>query len=71
VDFWRKPPPLISFGVERHTLAHQRYHLGISPFFSGEIVVEGAAQPRRAQVILEIQISAVDRGPDYKFILTQ
>jgi hypothetical protein len=70
VDFWRKPPPFIDFGVERHTLSHQRYHPGISPFFSGEIIVEGAAQPRRAQVILEIQRSAVDRGPDCRFIPT-
>ena len=54
VDFWRKPPPSIGFGVERHTLAHRRYHPGISPFISGEFIVEGAAQPRRAQVILRV-----------------
>jgi hypothetical protein len=35
VDFWRKPPPLISFGIERHTLAYQRYHPGISLCYSG------------------------------------
>ena len=35
VDFWRKPPPLIGFGVERHTLAHRRYHPGISLYFLG------------------------------------
>ena len=43
VDFWRKPPPLISFGVERHTLAHRRYHPGISPFISWVFSVEGAS----------------------------
>jgi hypothetical protein len=26
---------LIGFGVERHTLAYQRYHPGISPCYSG------------------------------------
>jgi hypothetical protein len=59
------------FGVERHTLAHRIYHPGISSFFSKEIIVEGVAQPRRAQVILEIQRSTVDHGPDCRFILTQ
>jgi hypothetical protein len=71
VDFWRKPPPLIIFGVERHTIAHPRYHPGISPFISGEFIVEGAAHPRRAQVILRVQRYTVDRCPDCRFILTQ
>jgi hypothetical protein len=33
VDFWRKPPPLIDFGVERHTLIHQKNHLDSSSGF--------------------------------------
>jgi hypothetical protein len=26
MDFWRKPPPLIDLGVERHTLVHRKNH---------------------------------------------
>jgi hypothetical protein len=71
VDFWRKPPPLIGFGVERHTLAYRRYHPGISSCISGAFCEEGAAWPRRAQAIGEILRSAVDRGPDCRSIPTQ
>ena len=71
VDFWRKPPPLIGFGVERHTLAYRRYHPGISSCISGVFCEEGAAWPRRAQAIGEILRSAVDRGPDCRSISTQ
>jgi hypothetical protein len=71
VDFWRKPPPLIGFGVERHTLAYRRYHPGISSCISGVFCEEGAAWPRRAQAIGEILRSAVDRGPDCRSIPTQ
>jgi hypothetical protein len=67
VDFWRKPPPLISFGVERHTLAHRRYHPGISPYVSGVSIVECAAQPRRAQASLRSWRSAIDLCPDCSF----
>jgi hypothetical protein len=63
--------PLIDFGVERHTLANQRYHLGISLFISRVFFVEGAAQPRRVQAILRIQRSAIDLCPDWRFIPTQ
>jgi hypothetical protein len=70
VDFWRKPPPLIGFGVERHTLAHRRYHPGISPYVSGVSIVECAAQPRRAQASLRIRRSAIDLCPDCSFVPT-
>jgi hypothetical protein len=49
VDFWRKPPPLIGFGVERHTLAYRRYHPGISPCIQEIQFSDCAAQPVRAQ----------------------
>jgi hypothetical protein len=70
VYFWRKPPPLIGFGVERHTLAHRRYHPGISPYVSGVSVVECAAQPGRAQASLRVWRAARDPCPDCSFIPT-
>ena len=70
VDFWRKPPPLISFGVERHTLAHRRYHPGISPCYSGVSSAECPAQPVRAQVSLRVWRAARDPYPDYSFLPT-
>jgi hypothetical protein len=71
VDFWRKPPPLIGFGVERHTLAHRRYHPGISPCYSGVSSAECAAQPVRAQV--RLRVCGAARGPssDCSFLPTQ
>jgi hypothetical protein len=70
VDFWRKPPPLIGFGVERHTLAHRRDHPGISPYFSGVSIAECAAQPVRAQVSLRVWRTARDPYPDCNFLPT-
>jgi hypothetical protein len=70
VDFWRKPPPLIGFGVERHTLAHRRYHPGISPYFSRISIAECATQPVRAQVSLRVWRAARDPYPDCSFLPT-
>jgi len=72
VDFWRKPPPLISFGVERQTLAYWRYHLGISPCYSGDPVqwLHSAAS-ERARVKERVCVAAQDRGVSYRFLLTQ
>ena len=70
VDFWRKPPPLIGFGVERHTLAHRRYHPGISPYFSGVSIAECTAQSMRAQVSLKVWRAARDPYPDCNFFPT-
>jgi hypothetical protein len=52
VDFWRKPPPQISFGVGRYTLAYRKYHLGISSCHISDLQAqfsECALQPVRAQ----------------------
>jgi hypothetical protein len=64
---------LIGFGVERHTLAHRRYHPGISPYVLGVSVVECAAQPGRAQGAqtgLRVWRAARDPCPDCSFIPT-
>jgi hypothetical protein len=52
VDFWRKPPPQIGFGVGRHTLAYRKYHPGISPCHISDLQTQFsqcALQPVRAQ----------------------
>jgi hypothetical protein len=71
VDFWRKPPLLIGFGVERHTLAHRRYHPSISPSYSGVSSTVCAAQPVRAQVRLRVCRAAQGLSSDCSFLPTQ
>ena len=70
MDFWRKPPPLIGFGVERHTLAHRRYHPSISLYVLGVSIVECATQPRRAQASLRVWRAAIDLCLDCSFVPT-
>jgi hypothetical protein len=55
VDFWRKPPPLIGFGVERHTLALRRYHPGISPsYLEVSSIVCTASQRTMSQSLAQV-----------------
>ena len=70
MDFWCKPPPLIGFGVERHTLAHREYHPGIPPYFTGVSIAECETQLVRAQVSLRVWRAAQDPYPDCSFLPT-